>query len=74
VPKRRLPHPNGGHFTAYTVEEFAERVGVSRATIYNWMSSGLPAMKFGHRTVIPAQEALVWVRSNCRRIDRWGGG
>ena len=42
---------------AYTIDGFAERLTISRGTVYNLIKSGqLRVVKIGTRTVIPAEE------------------
>ena len=49
---------------AYSVEEFAEAYGLSRATIYNlWKANAGPrAMRVGRRTLISRAAAEDWRR------------
>lgn len=54
------PHPR-------TIAAFAERYGISRATVYNVIARGeLGITKIGRRTVITEQQEAVWLKC-CQR-------
>jgi predicted DNA-binding transcriptional regulator AlpA len=49
---------------AYSVVEFAQAYGLSRATVYNLWKDGIGPrpMRVGRRTLISKQAAAEWVR------------
>lgn len=53
---------------AYSIEAFCELVGLGRTSVFAELKSGrLKKVKVGHRTLIPASEALAW-------LERLAGG
>lgn len=55
---------------AYTVRQFSETFGVSRATTYSMIAAGLiEARKAGGRTLIPVDSAEGWFASLPRMHD-----
>lgn len=62
VPK---PQPDK---LAYTIKEAASALGIGRTTIYAAIRDGkIPAVKLGHRTLIPAEDIRQWMAS-LRRV------
>lgn len=55
--------PGGVRKLAYTVDEAAQALGVSRASVYNLIhQSGFPSMKLRGRRLISAELLAEWVR------------
>lgn len=55
--------PGGVRRLAYTVDEAAQALGVSRASVYNLIhQSGFPSMKLRGRRLISAELLAEWVR------------
>lgn len=55
--------PGGVQKLAYTVDEAAQALGVSRASVYNMIHmSGFPSMKLRGRRLISAELLAEWVR------------
>lgn len=49
------------HRRAYTIAQFTELYGISRAKVYNLLKAGeLQAVKVGRRTLIPSESAEAW--------------
>lgn len=49
----------------YTVQEFADKLGVHPQTVYTWMNSDppkIPTVKLGGTRRIPKKEADEWLR------------
>ena len=45
-----------------TVDEVARLNGVHRSTVWAWIADGLPRVRVGRVTRIPASELIAWVR------------
>lgn len=61
VPAPALP--GGVRKLAYTVDEAAQALGVSRASVYNLIhAGGFPSMKLRGRRLISAELLAEWVR------------
>lgn len=69
-PPAPAPAPPGGvPKLAYSVDEAAEALGVSRATVYQLIhQSGFPSVKLRGRRLISAELLAEWVRAQA------GGG
>lgn len=58
---------------AYTLEEAARIVGVSKPTMLNWVRTpGFPAFRSGKRWVIPAAALEKWLSDLAARGARLG--
>lgn len=63
APAPPPPLPGGVQKLAYTVDEAAQALGVSRASVYNMIHmSGFPSMKLRGRRLISAELLAEWVR------------
>ena len=65
--------PSPTTFGAFSINTFAEAADISRASVYAEIAAGrLRAVKFGGKTLIPAEEAQRWINSlpNFRSADR----
>lgn len=52
---------------AYSTEEAARLLGVSRPTVYSLMrQQGFPSFKAGHRRLIPVEELKAWISNQMR--------
>jgi excisionase family DNA binding protein len=52
VAPRNAPSQDAGEAACYSISEAAQLLGVSRVTIWRWISAGyLPVRRLGHRTV-----------------------
>src|SRR5947207_916801 len=52
VTPGNAPSQDAGDAACYSISEAAELLGVSRVTIWRWISAGyLPVRRLGHRTV-----------------------
>lgn len=61
--KRQKPKPISEYYTA---QECADKLGVSRKTIYTWMDSDppeIPNIKIGRRRLIPKREVNELLKS-----------
>ena len=63
--------PGGGvQKLAYSVDEAAQALGVSRSSVYNMIHMiGFPSMKIRGRRLIAAELLAEWVR---RQAEEWG--
>lgn len=51
-----------------TIPDFGAHWGKKKTTVYKWLASGMPHMKFSVRdTKIPVAEADAWVKENFLR-------
>jgi predicted site-specific integrase-resolvase len=48
---------------ALTVEEFAESIGVCRATVFSWLRLGLPNIRAGRVRRVLVAEAMAWLQA-----------
>lgn len=70
IPAQAPALPGGVRKLAYTVDEAAQALGVSRASVYNMIHmSGFPSMKLRGRRLISAELLAEWVR---RQAEEWG--
>lgn len=72
APAQAPALPGGGvQKLAYSVDEAAQALGVSRSSVYNMIHmSGFPSMKIRGRRLIAAELLAEWVR---RQAEEWGG-
>lgn len=59
VTNESVPEPN----LYATVEEYAERLKVSRGTVFGWISNGLPSFRIGRTRRIVIEKADRWLES-----------
>jgi excisionase family DNA binding protein len=53
-----------------TVEEFADRLGISTKTAYSLVHRGLPTLCVGSHFRIPFSEAVDWLRSEEEEVEQ----
>jgi len=58
-----------GERLALTVEEAAQRLGMTRKALYGHLAAGrIPSIKLGRRRLIPVQSLERWLEgANCER-------
>jgi excisionase family DNA binding protein len=62
----KLPFSDGGQMTDsyWSVEQIANYLGVSKDTVYSWISAkGMPAHRLGRLWKFKQEEVDVWVKS-----------
>lgn len=52
-----------------SVDEIAEHLGVSRDTIYNWITKKMPAHKVGKLWKFQIKEVDQWIRSGKAKAE-----
>ncbi len=58
-PPTILPTPN----LYATVDEYADRLKVSRGTVFSWITGGLPSFRIGRTRRIVIEKADRWLES-----------
>jgi len=54
-----------------SVEEVAEYLGISKDTVYTWLSKkGMPGHKIGRLWKFKSEEVDAWVRANGANLDK----